>query len=117
MGLNVGELIHEVTIQQSTDEVGSSQYPVEGWKTLCPAWMSREILRGSESMQAGQPSASLVTRWVFRYLEDMDPDLVDVPKDRRLLYQGRSYEIVDAGVTGRRESLWVTTIAHSKVAV
>lgn len=44
----------------------------------------------------------------------MDPDLVDVPKKRRLSYQGRIYDITSASVEGRKEAIRLTTLASSK---
>ena len=48
------------------------------------------------------------------YIASMDPELVDVPKLRRLVYQGRTYEIVHAAMIGRREGIEFLTIASSK---
>jgi hypothetical protein len=41
----------------------------------------------------------------------MDPDLLDVPKRRRLVYKGRTYDIVAAGQIGRNEGVELLTLA------
>jgi len=117
MGLNIGKLIHDVTIQQLTETKGPSQVPVRSWTSLVdPAWMARESQIGSETFGASQLSAEATIVWTMRYLASMDPDLVDVPKARRLIYRGRSYEIVQAEHVGRQEAIMLTTKSASKVA-
>jgi SPP1 family predicted phage head-tail adaptor len=111
-----GDLDRLVTIQQLTDEIGSSGFPVETWTTLASAWMSKGDVSGRERLRAEQLSAPFDTRWQMHYRADMDPELVDVPKKRRLVYQGRSYDIVAAVQLNRREGVELLTLASSKVA-
>lgn len=109
--LNAGALTTPVTIQQLAESTGPSQFPVETWSTLyATAWMSREEVRGGERMADGQLSAQASTRWAMRYVADMDPDLVNVPKVRRLLYGGRVYDIVRGEHLGRKDGIALTTI-------
>ena len=49
--------------------------------------------------------------FAFPYRADMDPDLIDVPKVRRLLYKGRVYDIVAATLLSRQEGVEVETLA------
>jgi hypothetical protein len=120
--INAGALIHTVLIQQrNTETLDDSGAPDEtaGWTTLVSAQMGRidrRSERGGETFKADQVSALMTTRWTMRYLASMDPDLVDVQKTRRLLYQGRSYDIIDAGVLDRRAGIELRTIAKSRVA-
>jgi len=120
--INAGVLIHTVRIQQrETDPLDESGAPDEtaGWTTLTDAQMGRidrRSERGGETFRADQVAAMMTTRWKMRYLASMDPDLVDVQKTRRLLYQGRVYDIVDVEVLDRRVGIELRTIAKSKVA-
>lgn len=116
MGVNAGEMIHEVTIQQGTDAVGGSKFPTEGWTTLLSAWMCRDTQTGTEQLVAGQVAAAATIDWEMRYVESMDPDLVDVPKSRRLLYHGRVYGIIRAAHMGRQDKIRLTTLSSSKAA-
>lgn len=112
MALNVGELTREVVIQQLTDSVGNTRFPVETWTTLhAAASMSREEVKGAERYGADQLSAQATTRWTMRYVADMDPELVDVPKTRRLLYAGRVYDITSATHLGRKDGIELMTLA------
>jgi SPP1 family predicted phage head-tail adaptor len=100
-----------VLIQQVADSAGDSNYPVETWTTLRSVWAKREDLRGMERLAAMQVSAKHDTRWELPFSADMDPELVNLPKKRRLVYGGRTYDIVSASQIGRREGVEVMTIA------
>lgn len=114
--MSAGERDRLVTIQQVADSDGASGFPVETWTTLALAWMGRVPIRGVERVQAGQIQARYDARWVMSYRADMDPDEVDVPKTRRLVYEGRSHDIVHAEHIGRKQGIELTTMASTKVS-
>ena len=116
MGLNKGSLDLEVTIQQLTESVSISHVPVSSWTFLLTAWMCRETQTGAERFAAAQVSAQATTTWEMPYVAMMDPDLVDVPKKRRLSYMGRTFDIMHAEHVARRARIVLTTLAKSKVA-
>lgn len=115
MGLNAGAMDREVTIQALTDGAGTSGFPVETWADLCTVWMQRMETRGSERFRAAQLSAPIETRWQMHYTAEMDPDLVDVPKKRRLVYSGRVYDITSATALDRQVGIELMTLAGSAV--
>jgi SPP1 family predicted phage head-tail adaptor len=107
-----GERDRPVTIQQRTSSTGDSGFPIEPWTTLAtPIWMRKLDLRATERFTADQLAVKGDTQWEMGYREDMDPELVDVPAERRLLYQGRTYDITQASQIGRREGIELITIA------
>lgn len=111
MALNLGELNQPVEIQQLTESIGTSGMPVESWTTLYPqAWMSKSSISGRERFAANQLSSPAVQQWTMRYVDDMDPDLLNVPKKRRLKYMGTVYDIVSADHIGRKEGIELTTL-------
>lgn len=112
MSVNVGELIHDVTIQQLEESTASSGFPKEGWTDLCQAWMSKRALYSTETFKAGQASAPAKLVWMLLYRTDVDPDAVDVPKRRRLLYRGRTYDITAAETIGSQDAIVLTTLAN-----
>jgi len=90
----------------------SGGFPTETWTTLTPEeWMSKFDLRADERFASSQESAFAETQWHMPYRADMDPDLLDVPKKRRLVYQGRIYDIVAASLIGRERGVEVLTLA------
>ncbi len=111
-GLNAGALDREVTIEAQAE--AASGYPTETWSTLeAGVWMSKQDMRGNERFRAAQLSAPFDTVWSLQWRDDMDPDLLDVPKTRRLNYRGRIYDIVRATELGRREGIALETLAST----
>lgn len=107
-----GERDRLVTIQTMAQGTAGSGFPIETPTTLATVWMRKLDAQGRERLTADQIAARGDTQWEMGYREDMDPDLVDVPKARWLLYQGRRYDIVAASQIGRREGVELMTIAH-----
>ncbi len=102
-----------ITIQTATESVGSTGFPIETWSTLAtPYWCSKQDLVGKERFAQGQQSAPFETKWVGSYRADMDPELIDVPRLRRFLYQGRTYDITAASMVGMKETIQYMTIAR-----
>lgn len=113
--LESGERDRYVTVQQLTESAGSSHFPVETWTELCRMFMSKIDVGGRERLAADQLSAPYTTRWEANYRPDIDPDLVDVVKQRRLVYQGRVYDITSASMIGRNEGVEFLTLANPGV--
>lgn len=105
-----------VTIEQAADSAGSSGHPVETWTPLCTLWAFRDDLRASERFAAQQVASRVEVRWEVNYRADLDPEQVDVTKTRRLVWQGRPYDITGASVIGRREGIELLTMAAGRVS-
>jgi hypothetical protein len=105
-----------VTIQGLAESDGG--YPVETFTDLPPAvYMSKNIGRRLETEDfeatAAQVAARMQTEWQMPYRVDMDPDLIDVPKMRRLKDGVRTYDIVGAEKLG--PTIRIATVAATKV--
>jgi head-tail adaptor len=100
-----------VRIEQMTQTAGSSQFPVESWTTLTHEYMARRDLRADERFAAAQASAFAETQWHLEYRADMDPEVVDVPKTRRLVYGGRIFDIASASMIGWKQGIELVTLA------
>jgi head-tail adaptor len=112
-----GQRTLSVTIQHATQSKGSTGMPIETFAdTTPPVWMSREAAqsfdRTAEGLRGAQITARAYHRWTMPYLASMDPDLVDVAKARRLKYQGRFYDIVEAQRDGYR-AITLTTLVKA----
>lgn len=101
-----------VTIQSMASSVGGSGFPVETWTDLSTVWAHRMDSRGTERFRADQLSAPFDTRWEVPYSEEWDPELVEVPKARRLVHEGRAHDIVWAEQLGRRQGIALMTLAR-----
>lgn len=102
-----------VTIQQRADAETDSGFPGDDWTTLATAYVSKRDLSVRERYSANQLSAPGDTEWQMPYRPDMDPELVDVAKERRLSYRGRFYDITGAKHDGLREGIVLTTIVKT----
>lgn len=105
-----------VVIQRrpATDAAGDSGFPVETWTTLATEFMSRQDVRADERFRSNQLAAAMETQWHMNYRADMDPELVDVSKLRRLSYEGRFYDILAASLIGNRRAIELITIASTR---
>ena len=104
-----------VTVERRTD-VAKPGFPTETWTRLREIWMERSDAGGDERFIAAQGAdqAAVTATWKLPYAPDMDPDLVDVPATRRLVYSGRTYDIRSAArVT--LDTVVLVTIAGSTV--
>ena len=113
--LDPGERDRHVRIEQLTDAQGTSGRPIEQWTPLCTTWAKRDDLKGSERFEADQVSSRVDVRWELPYAPALDPELVDVQKTRRLVHQGRVFDVVSAAVIGRREGVEWLTLAAGRV--
>lgn len=108
---SAGARDRQVTIQQLSESKGASNAPVETWTDLRQAWANKADIAGRERFVADQQSAPYDTVWTLPWMADLNPELVDVRKDRRLVVNGRVHDIVEAREIGRREAIEVRTLA------
>jgi Phage head-tail joining protein len=88
-------------------------FPDETWAPLMTRWMQKVDLLGTEQWRADQLSARYDVRFVAPYEPALDPEVIDVPAEHRLVYRGRQYDIVSAAVIGRFEAVDYRAITHS----
>lgn len=116
MGIDAGRRNRHVIMQQLAESTSTTGYPVDTWTELCEPWMEKRDLSGRERFTGIQQlSSPFDTEWIMAYRADCDPDLVDVPKKRRIVYQGRSFDIVFAEHLGVCEDIKFTTLAKGKI--
>lgn len=107
-----GQRTCRVLIEQLTETTGTTRFPKETWSTLVDGeYMSRLDLRADERYAGAQESAFKETQWHLAYRSDMDPDLVDVPKTRRISYLGRTYNIRSASLIGNKQGVELITLS------
>lgn len=117
--LDAGRRDKLITIEQRSiaDDTDAEGAPVDAeWTTLVqnvPA--ARTSQSGWERMKQEQLSARFDARWEINYRPDMDPDLVNVPKFRRIVLGGRVHDITYASQIGRRVGIELYTLASAHV--
>ncbi len=115
--MSIGRQDKLVTIQQyTTNTRQDSGFPSEPWTNLGQAWMSKRDSSGNERLRMGELQAAFDTEWTLSYRTDMDPEAIDVPKNRRLVYGGRTFDITRAVLKDRVERLRIVleTVASSQ---
>ena len=114
--LESGELDRRITIQQRAEGLGSSGFPEPVWTDLATVYASKQDATATERFAANQQAAARFdSRWETPYRTDIDPDIVDVPKNRRVVYRGRTYDIVSASMIGMRQGVELMTIVSTNV--
>ena len=110
---SAGEREFYITIQQLTEGAAASNFPTEAWTQLTKVWARRDFVTMDERTNADQLSATVVQKWEIPYSVSMDPDRVDVAKERRLQYLNRTYDILSAEMMPRANgrSIILTTLA------
>lgn len=100
-----------VTIEQKSELTGGG-FPGDEWTTLTETvYMSRVDLRADERYASAQDSAFTETQWQGPYDPNMDPEVIDVAAQRRLVYRGRIYNIRSASIMERRLGIEYMTLA------
>lgn len=102
-----------ITIRQRGEDTADpvSGEPVATWTDLVVAMpAAKHDIQGRERFAQEQLSARYDRRWIINYRLDMDPELVDVPKSRQVVYHGRAEDIVSAREIGRREGIELLTL-------
>ena len=107
----VGARIALVTVEALVPP--DSGFPIETWAPLVTLWMQKIDLLGSEAFRADQMTARYDVRFVAPYEPALDPEVVDVPATHRLVYRGRTYDIVTAAIIGRFEAVDYPSITHT----
>jgi SPP1 family predicted phage head-tail adaptor len=91
----------------TTDEGSGEQ--VLTWSTLATVQASKKDVSDSERVASAEVAAEIGTRFQIRW----DSSVADLnPKDR-LVYDGRTYEIVAVKELGRRDGLEISANARA----
>ncbi len=115
-GAGAGARDRWVTIQTRPPEaVGQSGFPTDApWSDLATVAMAREDVEAGERERGAQELAVSYTQWAMPYMPEMDPELVDVQKLRRLVFAGRQFDIIGASPIGRAQGIAILTEAYGK---
>jgi SPP1 family predicted phage head-tail adaptor len=112
--LEPGERTKVIELQQ-LQTVTDGGFPVETWATLdARVFAAKFDVSGRERFATtSQLSAAYDTRFEIGYRADMDPDLLPVESTRRVIFNGRVYDIVTASQIGLKEGIELTTLSKA----
>ena len=107
--LAAGRFNRRIDLQRATTAQDETGQPVETWSTLASVWASWRRASARETLAAAEVAAAVTdvfeTRW-YSGVADLNP------KDR-LVYAGRTYDIVEVAEIGRREGLRIAGVARA----
>ena len=104
-----------ITIKRLVEGLSDSNYPTERFGQPSQAWASREYVTLDEQFRNNQTKASAMERWEIPYSADMDPDLVDVPKKRQIVFKDRVRNIIAAEMLPRESGMAIVLTTQSAV--
>ena len=112
MALPAGRYNRKITLQRftSTTAAGSGEQ-VKVWSDIATRFASKRDVSDSERMASAEMSAQIGTRFVVRW-EQLLSDIN--PKDR-LLFDGRTFEIVAVKEIDQRVGIEISAIARADV--
>jgi len=110
-----GKLDRRIRLESATTTRGLDGHPVRTWSLLREVWAELRPIRGQEGFPAQQFAAKAEVTFRIRYTYGLDP-LPNPSEDMRIVYEGRSYDIVSVTEIGRREGLDITATARAEAA-
>jgi len=103
-----------VQIESATEVTRGSGMPGQTWAKLGkPIYMSRRDIGADERFAESQQSAWGRVSWQMAYQANMDPEVIDVPRTRRLTFNGRTFNIEAAFLMERRIGIELVTLAKT----
>ena len=107
--MRAGSLDRRITIERATESRDAFNSIVKAWATLTTVWASKQETRDTERVASQEVGAEITTRFQIRWSSTVS----DVnPKDR-VIFDGRTYDIVGVKEIGRREGLELSASARS----
>lgn len=113
--MSAGEATYLVELESLNEAKAASGYPGGTWDPLVAVYAKKVTASGRERFAANQTTSPTSITWEFEYLESMDPDRLNVPKLRRLVYLGRMYDITAAALVGWHRKIRVETLSGGTV--
>lgn len=116
--MDAGKRDRVLTIQQRSvvdTPDSSSGVPEDTWTTLVehmPA--AKTDVSGWKRYINEEPSSRFDVIYEMNYRLDMDPELVDVPKTRRVIVGQRTLDVVYAAEIGRRRGVALFCVASPR---
>lgn len=104
MALAAGDLDRRIRLERFTETRDEYNEPVKTWSLLANRWAAYEPLSDGEKFRASETAAEASARFRIRWSQAVRGLN---PKDR-LVFEGRTYEIVRTKEVGRREGIEIT---------
>lgn len=97
--MNSQNFDRRITLQRPAHTQDDSGGRVPGWETVCPVWARRLGAKGREFNAAGADLALVEEGFQIRYAPTWD----GIDATWRVLYNGKTYDLLSVDEVGRRE--------------
>lgn len=108
--MDAGRLDRRIVIQRATTAADSFNEPVQTWATLATVWAMAKPVSDGERQRAGETLADKQYRFTVRWSYDVS----DVDPRDRVVFDGRTFDIIGAKEIGRREFIEITATARAE---
>ena len=105
--MQAGALDRRITIERYGVTYNADNEPTEAWTTLATVWASIQYASDGEKVRAAEVGATVSVRFQIRYSSTVK----DVDAKDRILYDGKTFDIVGVKELGRREGLEISAAA------
>jgi len=101
------KLDRRIAIERYSVTYNDDNEPTEAWASLATVWASVQYASDGEKVRAAEVGATISVRFQIRY----DSTWADVNAKDRVIYEGKTFDIVGVKELGRREGLEISAAA------
>lgn len=108
--LDAGKLDRKIDLLRATYATDDANESIATWHVLANRSASATAVSDGEKLRASELGATLSMRFKVRW----DTSIADLDPTDRVLYNGRTYDIVGVKEIGRREYFEITAAARAE---
>ncbi|MEP6827921.1 MAG: phage head closure protein [Aestuariivirga sp.] len=106
--MDAGKLDRRITLQRSTTSKDEFGQPIETFGTLAQCRASYRPVSDAERQRTNETLATLVARFQVRWFTA----IADLNAKDRLLFDGRTFDILNVKEIGRHKGLEISAATH-----
>ena len=107
--MRAGAMDRRITLERFAETRDEYNEPVRAWSPLATRWASYEPLSDGERFRASETAANASARFVIRW----STAVADLNPRDRLVFEGKTFDIVHVKEVGRRKGLEITAAARA----
>lgn len=108
---DAGKMDRRIDLLRATYAVNDANESIATWGVLASRAAKADAVSDGEKFRAAEMGASLSMRFMVRW----SSDIADLDPTDRVLYDGRTYDIVAVKEIGRREYFEITAATRAEV--
>ena len=105
--MEAGKLDRRITIERATTVTDAFGAEIATWSPVATVWAAYQPVSDGERLRAAEVGASLTARFTIRWGHD-------VTVEDRIVFDGRTFEVVGVKEIGRREGQEISAAARAE---